>query len=68
MDNPRVRMQIICPVCDGSKDRGLVACWPCFRKYDMRNGNPVCEEIIRDRENELRSYTIVIMQASEQAR
>jgi len=27
-----------CPVCGRDKDRGLLACWACFKRYDMRNG------------------------------
>ena len=39
-DHPNLRAQRICPLCGGSKDVGLVVCWPCYRAYDLRNGNP----------------------------
>lgn len=46
VDNPLTRAQSICPLCNGSKPRGLVACWPCYRETNMRNGNPVAEALI----------------------
>ena len=45
-DNPFVRDCNVCPLCNGPKSIGLIACWPCFRKHDMRNGNRDAEERI----------------------
>lgn len=43
MDNPYVRRQMQCPLCGGFKTIGLVACWKCYRAFDLRNGNPKAE-------------------------
>jgi len=53
-DNPRVRASTTCPLCRGAKATGLIACWPCFRRWDMRHGNPNAERVIEGRELELR--------------
>lgn len=38
MDHPLLRASLVCPFCHGAKDTGLVACWPCYRKHDMKFG------------------------------
>lgn len=38
IDHPNIRNWTKCPFCLGNKDQGLVACWPCYRKHDLRNG------------------------------
>jgi hypothetical protein len=38
LDYQRVRAQCKCPLCGGIKDKGLIACWSCYRREDMRNG------------------------------
>ncbi len=43
IDNENVRASKRCPLCDGYKAVGLVACWPCYRLHDLRNGNPEAE-------------------------
>ena len=43
----RLRQHPVCPLCDGVKDAGLVACWTCYRAHGLRNGNPRAEAIIR---------------------
>ena len=45
-DHPRVRQSGICPLCDGEKERGLVACWPCFRRSGLKYGAPDAERAI----------------------
>lgn len=37
-DYPRVRASLTCPLCNGTKDAGLIACWTCYRSHGMRNG------------------------------
>ena len=37
-DYPKIRASNCCPLCDGPKAKGLVACWPCYRACDMGNG------------------------------
>lgn len=52
-DNPRTRWQTICPICNGFKDHGLIACWSCFRKHNMRNCNLLAEKVVADFERTL---------------
>ena len=47
-DHPRVRASRICPLCDGPKAVGLVACQPCY--HDLRPINPEAEALIDERE------------------
>ena len=54
-DNPLVRKSDLCPLCDGLKSLGLVACWTCYRAADMRNGNPAAEARIAGRERALKA-------------
>jgi hypothetical protein len=51
--NPLVRKSIQCPLCSGPKPIGLIACWPCYRKEELKYGNAVAEQIIAAREGEL---------------
>ena len=53
IDNENVRASNRCPLCEGYKSVGLVACWPCYRLHDLRNGNPGAEAKI-ERANEAR--------------
>ncbi len=41
IDHPYIRAQTVCSLCKGKKDTGLVICWPCYRRHDMRNGGDV---------------------------
>lgn len=43
IDNKNVRQSLKCPICLGIKDRGLVACWGCYRAQGMRYGNAEAE-------------------------
>jgi hypothetical protein len=52
-DNPRVRASLICPLCNGAKGAGLVACWPCFRSSGLKQGDPAAERRVAAREAEL---------------
>jgi hypothetical protein len=52
-DNPYVRRSKVCPLCDGHKDTGLVACWSCFKARGMRYGNKDAEKIIERTERHL---------------
>jgi hypothetical protein len=49
-DNPRVRASLVCPLCNGAKASGLVACWPCFRTSGLKQGDPAAEARIAARE------------------
>ena len=57
-DNPLVRASNLCPLCDGLKSIGNVACWPCYRAAQMRDGNPVAEERIARREAALQEERV----------
>jgi hypothetical protein len=54
MDHPHVRGSLSCPICLGSKARGLVACSSCNEKYAIQDGNLACEVIIEVAEQEAR--------------
>ena len=58
LDNPLVRASDLCPLCDGLKPVGLVACWSCYRGADMRNGNAVAEQRIARREAALQEERV----------
>jgi hypothetical protein len=45
-DHPNIRNSKICPVCSGDKRRNLVTCWPCYNKYNLRNGNQTINAMI----------------------
>jgi hypothetical protein len=53
LDNPRVRASLVCPLCNGAKASGLVACWPCFRTSGLKQGDPAAERAIAERETSL---------------
>jgi hypothetical protein len=53
MDYPNVRLSAICPLCGQEKESGLIVCWPCYRKNDLRNGNSEIEIMIKRAEDEL---------------
>lgn len=38
LDHSLIRASHVCPFCSKAKDAGLVACWPCYRSNDLRNG------------------------------
>lgn len=50
-DFPKVRAHHVCPVCNGPKDLGLIACWPCFRNRGVKTGQ--MEKVLEAREAEL---------------
>jgi hypothetical protein len=52
-DNPLVRASDLCPLCDGLKTIGNVACWACYHAAQMKYGNPVAEARIAARETAL---------------
>ncbi len=58
LDNENVRASNRCPLCNGYKPVGLVACWPCYRLHDLRNGNPEAEAKI-DRANEIDRFETI---------
>ncbi len=53
IDHPKVRDSLECPTCQGYKEKDLIVCWSCYRKYSLRYGNAACETIIDDTENRL---------------
>lgn len=53
IDNPHVRNARLCPLCDGDKAQGLVACWPCYNTHGLRYGNAIAESRIAARERHL---------------
>lgn len=50
MNHPLTRKSHACPLCDGPKDIGLIACWSCYREYRLRNGNADAEAMIAQHE------------------
>jgi hypothetical protein len=54
IDHPNVRESASCPTCNRPKDQGLLVCWDCYRKLDIRNGlTPAIALIIENAEEEL---------------
>jgi hypothetical protein len=45
LDYPRLRASTTCPLCQGEKGPGCVACWPCYRQHNLRHPNPDAERI-----------------------
>jgi hypothetical protein len=54
-DNPLTRRGFTCPLCYGPKDSGLVACWYCFKRSGLKNGEPRAEEAVSNFERFLES-------------
>jgi hypothetical protein len=54
LDNPRVRASLVCPLCNGAKASGLVACWPCFRTSGLKEGDSLAEARVAAREYAMR--------------
>jgi len=54
-DHRFVRADTSCPLCQGPKAVGLVACWRCYGIYELRYGNPWAEEAIDSRDDYLAS-------------
>jgi hypothetical protein len=50
LDYPHVRSSYVCPLCYGSKQPGLVACWRCYHACGMRYGNAEAEGLIEQAE------------------
>ena len=46
MDYPNLRKSKTCPFCRKAKDIGTIACWPCYRSEDLRNGEDACQTAI----------------------
>lgn len=47
LDRPLTRQGCICPLCECSKDAGLLTCWPCYRLWGLRYGAaPDVERVI----------------------
>lgn len=46
LDYPCVRSSDMCPLCYGSKQPGLVACWRCYHAWSLRYGNEEAEGLI----------------------
>ena len=57
IDHPLVRASTRCPICHEPKDKGLVMCWPCYRQIDMRNGNPLVDDLLDAAEKQLEEAT-----------
>lgn len=53
-DHPLVRASNSCPLCNGPKPVGLVACWPCYHETNMRYGNATSEAMINHVEATIR--------------
>lgn len=43
IDYPRIRRDSTCPFCTRTKDQGLIACWPCFRRENLRQGETAAQ-------------------------
>lgn len=46
VDHPRLRAGIVCVLCTHAKEKGPLVCWRCYRKHDLRNGNPAIERVL----------------------
>jgi hypothetical protein len=64
MDYPHVRSSTACPLCQGRKEVGLVACWPCYRARGMRDGNAEAEAMIERAEAGLGEAGEIIIRRS----
>lgn len=53
VDHPRTRNHPLCPICHGPKNQGLIVCWTCFNRHNMRNPNLRCELLIEQHEIDL---------------
>jgi hypothetical protein len=51
-DFPKLRCLTTCPLCGNTKLRGLITCWPCYRKHGLRHGNPMVERVLAGFERE----------------
>ena len=49
-----VRSSNVCPLCGEHKETGLVACWSCYRSYNLRYGNPEAELLLDEAEIRLK--------------
>lgn len=46
LDHPLTRNHVVCPLCGDAKDTGLLTCWPCYRRFNLKYGNPQAEAAI----------------------
>lgn len=53
LDHPLVRQSTTCPLCQGHKDTGLVACWPCYHDCGLRYGDEYAGRILDRAEKRL---------------
>jgi hypothetical protein len=65
LDNPRVRASLVCPLCNGAKASGLIACWPCFRTSGLREGDPAADARVAAREWSLRPGALLASAARD---
>jgi hypothetical protein len=53
LDHPHIRQANRCPVCHNGKEAGLLVCWTCYRKLDLRNGiAPAIAQILANAERD----------------
>jgi hypothetical protein len=52
-DYPHVRASDVCPLCQRYKDRGLIACWPCYHARGLRYSNNEVEDLLKQIESRL---------------
>lgn len=45
-------------MCQGRKEAGLVACWPCYRARGLRDGSAEAESMIERAEVKLREASL----------
>lgn len=50
---PLIIASCICPLCCKVKEVGLMVCWPCFEKHDLKNSNAHIEERLDEIERDL---------------
>lgn len=43
IDLPNLRQSKVCVLCNAEKAAGLIVCWDCYRKHELRRGNPTIE-------------------------
>ncbi len=64
-DNPNVRADNTCPGCNGTKESGLLLCWPCHhgqKRFNDGRYSAQCESRIAARESWLEQTKDIAME------
>ncbi len=49
-DHPFVRARHECPLCGGAKSSGLLCCWPCYNRWNIKAGISEADALIEEAE------------------